>query len=202
MLAIFTQGAALGFAAAASPGPFAALLLAQSVRNGPVRTLPLALVPVVSDGPIILLCMLLLTRAPASLLRALQVAGGLFLLWIAFRLLRTADGTAESRPSAEPFGRAFASGVAIAVLSPAPWIYWTLVSGPLLARAWAEAPARGMAFLAGFYLFICGGMAVLILLFGSARSLGPRASRWLSLSSAVVLALFGVRQLWVGLLAS
>ena len=84
MLSLFTNGAGLGFSAAAAPGPFAALLLAQSIRNGAVRTLPLALVPLASDGPIIVLCLLVLGRAPTGLLRALRLDGGQ--LWLGLRV--------------------------------------------------------------------------------------------------------------------
>ncbi len=200
----FVQGTTLGFSAAASPGPFQAFLLAQTLRNGVSRSLPLALAPLASDGPIIALVLLLLTRAPAALLRGLQVAGGVFLLWVAFGLLRSPrPAPAPGRPAvAEPPLRGFLRGVVMNALNPAPWIFWSLVSGPALVCAWKEAPARGVAFLVGFYLLLCGGNAALVAFFGTAHRLGPGASRALAGLSALALAGFGLWQLGRGLVGT
>ncbi|HEU4384699.1 MAG TPA: LysE family transporter [Anaeromyxobacteraceae bacterium] len=194
------QGAVLGFSAAASPGPFQAFLLAQTIRNGTLRSLPLALAPLASDGPIIALMLLVLTRAPPALLRGLQLAGGAFLLWVALGLLRSLRRAGAQGPVAgtEPPLRGFLRGVAMNALSPGPWIFWSLVSGPALVRAWNAAPARGLAFLLGFYLLLCGGNAALIAVFGTAHRLAPAASRALCGLSALALGGFGLWQLWLG----
>lgn len=194
------QGAALGFSAAASPGPYQAFLLAQALRNGALRSLPLALAPLASDGPIIALMLLVLTRAPPELLRGLQLAGGAFLLWVAAGLLRSLRRAAGPGPAprAEPPLRAFLRGVAMNALGPGPWIFWSLVSGPALVRAWNAAPGRAFAFLLGFYLLLCGGNAALILVFATAHRLGPAASRALGLLAALALGGYGLWQLWQG----
>jgi len=195
------QGATLGFSAAASPGPFQAFLLAQTLRNGALRSLPLALAPLASDGPVIALMLLVLTRAPPALLRGLQLAGGVFLLWVAAGLLRSLRrAPAPGRPvQPEPPLRAFLRGVAMNALSPGPWIFWSLVSGPILVQRWKAAPARGLAFLLGFYLLLCGGNAALVVIFGTAHRLGPAASRALTALSALALGGFGLWQLWQGI---
>jgi len=55
-------GAGLAFAAVVQPGPLQAFLLARAAAHGWRRTLPAALSPVVSDGPIALLVILVLGR--------------------------------------------------------------------------------------------------------------------------------------------
>ena len=59
---LFLTGAVLGFSAAAQPGPFQAYLLAQSAKNGAARTMPVALVPFVSD-PIVIAVVLAILSA-------------------------------------------------------------------------------------------------------------------------------------------
>ena len=61
---LFVEGAALGFSAAAQPGPLQAYLLAQSVRNGSARTLPVALVPLATDPPLIAVVLAVLAQVP------------------------------------------------------------------------------------------------------------------------------------------
>jgi len=195
---------ALGFSAAASPGPFQAFLLAQALANGALRSLPLALAPLASDGPIIALMLLVLARAPEGFLRVLQILGGLLLIWIAggtFRALRAPASPAAPAPPAERPARGFAKAVAMNALSPGPWVFWSTVSGPILVESWRASPASAASFLAGFYLLLCGGNMALVLLFSSARRLGPGPARVLTAASASVLLGFGVWQIARGIAA-
>jgi hypothetical protein len=68
---------------------------------------------------------------------------------------------------------------------------WTLVIGPLLVKAWREAPGHGIAFLTGFYGVLLSGMVATALVFGLARRFGPGVSRVLTGISAAALAVFG-----------
>jgi threonine/homoserine/homoserine lactone efflux protein len=200
----FVQGVALGFSAAASPGPFQAFLLAQALASGALRSLPLALAPFASDGPIIALVLLALSRAPAGFLRGLQVAGGVFLLWIArgtFRSLRAPGPPDAPAPPADRPARAFGRAVVMNALSPGPWIFWSTVSGPILVESWRASPGSAASFLAGFYLLLCGGNAALVVLFSGARRLGPRPARFLTAASASVLVAFGAWQIARGIAA-
>ena len=78
------QGLGLGLTAAAQPGPFQAYIISESLSRGWRRALPAALAPLLSDGPIILIAILLLTRLPAGWERILNLLGGLFVLYLAW----------------------------------------------------------------------------------------------------------------------
>jgi threonine/homoserine/homoserine lactone efflux protein len=84
-------------------------------------------------------------------------------------------------------------------ISPGPYIFWSLVTGPILIAGWRQAPVNGIGFLIGFYVAMVGSLVGIIVLFGTARQLGPRVNRALLGISAIVLAGFGLRQLWLGL---
>jgi threonine/homoserine/homoserine lactone efflux protein len=51
--------------------------------------LPAAFSPLLSDGPIVLVTVLALSRLPAWFTQWLRVAGGLFVLYLAFSAFRT-----------------------------------------------------------------------------------------------------------------
>jgi threonine/homoserine/homoserine lactone efflux protein len=198
MIAYLVQGLTLGFAAAAQPGPFQAYLLSQALKNGWRRSLLLAFVPLVSDGPIIALVLFVLTQMPGWLIRALRVGGGLFLLylaWGAFSALRAARAIAPDETAAR---RTFAQAVVMNLLNPNPYLFWGLIGGPLVLGGWSLSPAAGLSFMAAFYLTIVAGVAALILLFGSAQHLGVTVTRALTALSALALFLFGLYQLWQG----
>jgi threonine/homoserine/homoserine lactone efflux protein len=55
------QGIGYGFAAGAQPGPLQTYIISQTLLRGWSRTLPAALAPLISDGPIITICLLVLS---------------------------------------------------------------------------------------------------------------------------------------------
>lgn len=196
---IFVQGATLGFGAAAQPGPLQAYLLAQAARGGPWRALPLALVPLVSDPPVIAAVLAALAQVPAGFLRVLQVGGGAFVAFLGGSAIRAAlrGPHPAGEPGREP-PRGFWRATLVNLTNPNAWIFWSLAGGPILARAWREAPASALAFLGGFYLLLLGGNAALVLGFGAAGRLGPRAARALGLLSGAALLAFGAWQIGRG----
>jgi threonine/homoserine/homoserine lactone efflux protein len=84
-------------------------------------------------------------------------------------------------------------------LSPGPYIFWSLVTGPILIRGWRETPIHGIGFMAGFYITMISSLVFIIVVFGIARELGPKVNRALLGISAIALFGFGVYQLWLGI---
>lgn len=202
MFLYLTQGLVLGAAAAAQPGPFQAFLLSLVLRGGWRGALPAAFAPLISDGPIIALVLLVLTQLPPVFLSLLQIGGGLFLLylgWSAYKGSRTDRTTAPAAASVTT--RTVGQAALMNFLSPAPYIFWATIAGPILIEGWRNSPALGLAFLAGFYIALIGGLMLLVFLFTAMGSVNPRVTRALALGSAVALGLFGLYQLGQGLLA-
>ena len=200
MIEALLFGGGFAFAACVQPGPLQAFLLTSVARSGWKRTLPAALAPLVSDGPIAVLALLVLRRLSPELAGALQVAGGVLLLGLAalaIRQWRRRDAGGERAGSSGP--QTLIQSVAVNVLYPAPYLGWSLVLGPAAVRAWAAAPSHAVALVAAFYGTLVVTLALTILLFGTTTILGPRGRRVLLLVSAVTLAALGVYQLLMGL---
>ncbi|HEX6269370.1 MAG TPA: LysE family transporter [Anaerolineales bacterium] len=194
------QGSGYGFAAAVQPGPFQTYLISHTLTKGWQRTLPAAFAPLISDGPIITLCLLVLSQVPLWLQRVLYIAGGLFVLYLAYgayKALQNFDANALSTEMG--IQRSVFKAALINTLNPNPYIYWTLVTGPILLAGWRETPINGVSFLTGFYMAMILSLSTMIIVFGSARPLGPKVNRALLGISAVALFCFGVVQLWWGM---
>lgn len=199
MLAYLILGATYAFAAAVQPGPYQTYLVSQALSHGWRRTLPAALAPLLSDVPIILLVVFALSRLPLGLERALRCAGGVFLLYLAWRAFRTWREYRLAAEDASATGRrSLFTAAGVNLLNPNPWLGWSLVMGPLLLRAWRGAPASGITLLVAFYGTMVAASVGIILLFSGARGLGPRVARGLVGVSAAGLACFGCWQLWSG----
>jgi threonine/homoserine/homoserine lactone efflux protein len=200
MLAYILQGIGYGFAAAVQPGPFQTYVVAQTLSRGWRRALPVALGPLISDGPIIVLTVLVLSQVPSWLERALHIAGGAFILYLAHSAFAAWRRFNPREPTPSDLPRFnLLRAAAMNALSPGPYIYWSLVTGPILLAGWRETPSNGLGFLAGFYLAMIAALGSIVLTFGLARRLGPRVNRLLLGVSAVALAGFGLHQLWLGL---
>ncbi len=194
------QGIAYGLAAAAQPGPLQTFLVTQAVTRGWRRALINAFAPLVSDGPIILLTLVLLSQLPAWIQRFLYIAGGLFVLYLAHGAYLAWRNFDERAAQAEPAGNQSLFKAALTnILNPAPYIFWSLVTGPILLKGWREAPAFGIALLLGFYVTFILGLMAIIIVFGAASILGPKFSRTLTGISAIALFCFGIYQLRLGI---
>jgi threonine/homoserine/homoserine lactone efflux protein len=192
-------GATFAFAAAVQPGPLQTYLISQALAKGWRHTLPAALSPLLSDGPVILLVLLVLSRLPARFEHVLRLAGAVFLFYLAasaFKTWRDYHGAEDA--AAGSAGQSLFRAAVVNLLNPNPYLGWSLVLGPLLLKGWREAPANGIALVAGFYGTMVLSLAGIIMLFAGARGLGPRVGRALVGASAVTLACFGVYQLWSG----
>jgi arginine exporter protein ArgO len=140
MLAYLIQGIGYGFAAAAQPGPFQTYLISQTLSKGWRLTLPAALAPLISDGPIIVLALVVLSQVPLWFQRFLYIAGGLFILYLAYSAFVAWRNYDKSGVVTDSSGRQSVVKAAMMVaLSPGPYIYWSLVTGPILLTGWREA---------------------------------------------------------------
>jgi threonine/homoserine/homoserine lactone efflux protein len=199
MLAYLIQGIGYGFAAAVQPGPFQTYLISQTLSKGWRLTLPAALAPLISDGPIIVLALVVLSQVPVWFQRLLYIAGGLFILYLAYSAFVAWRNYDKSGVVTDSSGRQSVVKAAMMVaLSPGPYIYWSLVTGPILLTGWREAPANGLGFLVSFYATIVLSLSGIIVMFGTARQLGPKVNRALLGVSAITLVCFGLYQLWLG----
>jgi threonine/homoserine/homoserine lactone efflux protein len=199
MWSYLLQGFGYGFAAAVQPGPFMAYIISQTLARGWKRALPAAFAPLLSDGPIILLSLLVVSQLPAWLERTLHLVGGGFILYLAygaFRAWRSFDDQAALSSAAAP--ASLWKAALMNALNPNPYIYWTLVTGPILLRGWRETPLHGAGFLGAFYGVMILCIILIILVFGTARRLGPRVNHLLLGMSAFALLGFGLYQLWLG----
>jgi threonine/homoserine/homoserine lactone efflux protein len=194
------QGIGFGFAAAAQPGPLQTYIISQSLTKGWRQSLPAVFAPLVSDGPIIALCLLVLRQVPEAFKQILYFVGGLFVLYLAvgaYKAWKYFDhnlSVSESGAQQSLFKAALVN-----ILAPGAYIFWSLVTGPILIAGWHEAPIFGIAFILGFYITFILCLILIIFIFGTMQALGQPVRRALTGISAIALFCFGLYQLWLGI---
>ncbi len=200
LLTTLLTAAAVGFSAGVTPGPLQAIFLSYAVKGGWKKALPAAFAPLVSDAPVITLVLLLLSSLPNAFLRALQLGGALFLVylaWDSFKAFRHYQEVAEI-----PQGNSLQTllkATLVNLLAPGPWLFWSLINGPNFLQTWAVSPWWGAGYLVSFYgTFILTNIA-LIGLFSGVRRMGEKVRRGMLLGSAIALAGYAVYQFLGGI---
>ena len=202
-LAFVASGVVFGLGAGFAPGPLLALVLAESVRHGTAGGVQVAVAPLVTDPPIILLSLLLFTRIaePGPILGVVSLAGGGVLLYLAAGTLAPLPAPAAGRPSgagARRFG-SLARGVAANLVNPHPYLFWLVVGAPTLAQARAAGGLAVVGFVAGMYSCLVGAKVLTAVAAGRGRArLDSRYHRPALRLLAAALALLGIRSLWEG----
>jgi threonine/homoserine/homoserine lactone efflux protein len=194
-------GLSLGLGAGIAPGPLLALVIRSTLQDGVAAGIRVALSPLITDAPIILLAVLLAASLPGEALGALGIAGGAFVIWLGIEALLDSPAPAEAAAGAAAPSRDLWRGALTNALSPHPWVFWLTVGAPILAQGGA---GDAILFLAAFYLLLIGTKVVLALTIGAGRQrllegrgyvTLLRASAVLLLATGALLAVEGVRAL-------
>ncbi len=163
-----TMGILLGLSAGFSPGPLLTLVISETLRHGIRSGIKVALAPMVTDLPIILATLFILSKLSASsaVLGVVSLCGGLFVLYMGWESLRS-HGTMPVVGDAAP--KSLAKGIATNVLSPYPYLFWLSVGAPAMNKALALSVAAPVAFICGFYSMLVGSKIMLAVVVGKSR---------------------------------
>jgi threonine/homoserine/homoserine lactone efflux protein len=199
-LIYLTQGLVLGLYAALIPGPFQFFLFSQTLRVGWRRTLPAAFAPLISDGPIIALFLLVLSQAPGWFLSVLRIVGGLFILYLAYgayRTFRKPEVTVDVPAGA--VRQSIFKATLMNLLNPNVYIFWGTIGAPIVLGGYQQSVWHGAAFILAMYGVLVPATAGLIVLFGTTGQLKPNLQRTISGGLALLLSCIALYQIGTGI---
>lgn len=192
MLTALAAGVLLGFSAGLSPGPMLALVLAQALRHGAREGCKVALTPLVTDTPIIVVTLALASRLAQvrPLLGIFSIAGAMFVLYLAWESFNPVGQ--ETEAAMEP-PRSWFKGIVTNIFNPHPWVFWLTVGAAMLSKFMEQSWTVAAAFLFGFYVLLVGSKIGVALLAGRSRHLlAGRGYRVTMRVLAVLLATFAL----------
>ena len=200
-----SAGILLGLSAGFAPGPLLAFVIAESLRHGATAGVKASLAPLVTDIPIVVAAMFLLSRLSHSqaVLGGLSVIGGLFVLFLGWEHIRSQGLDAGT---GQPPDRSLRKAAAINVLSPHPYIFWLTVGGPITWRALEQGILPASLFVGSFYFFLLGSKIAVAVVVGRSRTflsgrvtlLAMRALGFLLCLLGLVLLRDGIRMIAIG----
>lgn len=171
-------GTAFGLVAGLVPGPFLAFVAATAMEKGLGAGLRAALAPLAVETPVLLAAAFFLARLPGQALQWVGVVGGVAIAGLGVYVFRRARQTRTAgRDTGEGGGtRNFLGLVGAGLLSPAPWVFWTVIGGPLVLRNWRQGPPQAAAFVGTFLASFVG--AQMLVAFGASRGVRIVDERW------------------------
>jgi threonine/homoserine/homoserine lactone efflux protein len=162
-------GMVLGLSAGFAPGPLLTLVISESLQYGIRAGVKVALAPVISDLPIILLTLFIASRLSGFHfgLGVISLAGGVFIFVTGINCMRPQplQAPAQTEPP-----KSLLKGVVANVLNPHPYLFWISVGAPTISKAAAVGTMAVAAFIGGFYIMLVGSKILLAVAVGRSRS--------------------------------
>lgn len=195
-------GLSLGLSAGMAPGPLLALVIQRTLRYGAGSGLRIAITPLLTDLPIVILAILFISRLPETYLHYMMLFGGLFVLWLSVEAWReTGDAALEdvAIPSAQ---QDIVRGMLVNFLNPHPYLFWGAVGAPVVIQARGQNLGYAAGFVISFYLLLIGGKVVMALFLERFRNMPAYLYHRLMQLSSLLLLLAGgymIYSAWQGL---
>ena len=169
ILSSLTAGAILGLSAGFAPGPLLMLVITQTLRHGIREGVKVALVPLITDLPIILVSLFVLNQITGfeRALGVISLLGGLYVLYLSYESARTGPVQFEV---VEDQPQSLRKGSLANALNPHPYLFWLTVGGPIILRGGDETPFATLVFVSCFYLLLVGSKVALAWAVGRSRT--------------------------------
>jgi threonine/homoserine/homoserine lactone efflux protein len=170
MITFLATGAILGLSAGIAPGPLLALVISETVRHDKRAGMKVALAPIITDLPIIILTLYFLSKLSGfhAVLGIISILGGCFILSLGLQNMRTKGMNLRLEDEKE---KSLQKGIIVNALSPHPYLFWISVGGPLTVKAAENNFFSAVTFITSFYVLLVGSKIVLALAVGRSKSL-------------------------------
>jgi len=169
VIAFLSAGVALGLYSGFSPGPLITLVISQAVKYGPKEGIKVAVAPLVTDFPILLVSTFLLNRFSnyQVILGGVSILGGLFLVYLAFKSMKAKGVEVNLADKEVPYS--FIKGALVNALSPNPYVFWITIGAPTIIRGFAESYAAPFLFVGSFLGCLVGSKCFLAIVVGKSK---------------------------------
>ncbi len=169
MVNFLTMGSILGLSAGFAPGPLLTLVISETLRHDIRAGIKVALAPMITDLPIIMLTLFILVKLSGfhKVLGIISCMGGFFVLYLGWQSMVTKGvelNLLETR------SKSLAKGIIVNTLNPHPYLFWFGVGGPTVTKAINQGLFAPLAFMGSFYVLLVGSKILIALLVGKSRS--------------------------------
>jgi len=156
-------GSLLGLTAGISPGPLLTLVLTQTLKHNKTEGIKIAISPLITDLPIIVLTLLVFYKLDQfnTILAVIAFIGGIFLAYLGYTSFMT-KGLAVN--NANPNAASVKKGIFANMLNPHPYVFWATIGTPYVFKAFDISLLTVILFFISFYMLLIGSKVALALI--------------------------------------
>jgi threonine/homoserine/homoserine lactone efflux protein len=186
------SGILLGLSQGAMPGPLNTLVISETIRHSRRHGLLVAVVPALSDLPIILLAVFIISRLERFniALGLISIAGAIFLAYLAYESF-TVKGAGTEATDAAP--QSLRKGLITNFLNPGPYMFWMTVGATTIMNGYRTDMMAAVFFLVSFYVCLVGVKITLAIIVDRFKSfMSGSAYLYILKAIGVVLLVFSI----------
>jgi threonine/homoserine/homoserine lactone efflux protein len=191
---LLVRGLVLGFTIAAAVGPISLLVIRRTIAEGRVVGLVSGMGVATADatyGAVAAFGLTAVTQVLIDQRRGLTVVGGLFLLWLAWRLLRSVPGAPASASRGGGLVGAYLTTLGLTLTNPMTILSFAALFVGLGVTAGDVAGAANLTI--GVFIGSVTWWVVLIAIVGALRSrVTPTWLRRINVASGLLIGAFGI----------
>ena len=145
MIYFLIIGITLGLSAGISPGPLSNLVIFETLQHNIRSGIKVALAPIVTDLPIVLISLFILNKLTNFnlVLGIISLGGGTLLLFLSYQSLKIQAVDREIQPTGPT---SLTKGILTNFLSPHPYLFWLTIGAPTTTKAIHYHPLAGIVF--------------------------------------------------------
>jgi len=168
------------------------LVISETLKHGTREGLKIAIVPLISDFPIVAGALLVISRFSEmeTILGILALAGAAYLVYLGLESLFFRGKTPGSH-DVKP--HSFRKGIITNFLNPNPYMFWITVGAPTVLRAHELNISAAILFIAFMYICLVGSKILTAVITGKSRDfLKSRGYIWTIRTLGALLLLFAL----------
>lgn len=189
-LGFLMSGIMLGLVAGVSPGPLMALVISETVRHSRREGITVAIVPILTDLPVVAVSLYVLGRLASSdwVLGIVSVCGAGFLGYLAYESITTKVADLQVQGAKV---QSLRKGIITNLLSPNPYLFWMVIGAPTVLKAYQINLLSAVLFICGFYLLLVGSKIVIAVIVDKSKQfIKSNGYLWLVRSLGLILLIF------------
>ena len=163
LIEFLAMGSFLGLAAGMSPGPLLAVTISETLQHGKWEGIKVAISPLITDLPIILAVLFVLSHLTSSdfVIGIIAFFGASYLIYSGIESLNIKKDSVELNLEKKD---ALKKGVIVNFGNPHPYVFWLSIGGPIIYKSFSTHVWATILFIAGFYIFLVGSKVVVALI--------------------------------------
>lgn len=163
-------GILLGVSAGFSPGPLLTLVLAQTIKHNRKEGIKVAISPLFTDLPIILITLLIFDGLSKFdlIIALISFAGGIFVAYLGIESLKIKGLNIDLQDSKSG---SIKKGIIANFLNPSPYLFWATVGTPLIFKALKINLLSAVLFLISFYILLIGSKVMIAIIVAKTKVL-------------------------------